>query len=613
MAAFTIPSIFTAVDRVTMVTRTIGSSIHTMASRAEADIYRADRSLRRMGNSAENLFNKLNPLRGLSFLGITAGIGGLTLVVKKFIGEAMKIENAVASFTPLTGSAENATRLVKDLNKAAADTPFQFDALASATNMMLGFGVATQANVIDKLKMLGDVAQGNPDKLNGITLAFSQIGAAGKANMQDVNQLINNGVPILGELSKMWGVNVGEARKMVEQGKGTATEIEKAFRRMTGEGGMFYKGMEIATKTLTGQLSTLADNVNLAFGEIGAAAMPILKDFTAKAIQVADGVRQWVSANQDLIKQKVYEWADKFRSVLVFLINNFDTITTAVGFYIKALLLLKAVSIISRVFTLLNAAALIVYKTGLFLFNKEARLATIAQWKLNAAFLANPVTWITLAIIALIVAIGYVIAKTEGWGEQWDAVMTWMKTVFRAFKLYIMLQWQVLALAFHAFVDGVVLAWKWMQNKLGLLSDEQFAKDKARIAEETRLRVQGIRNTTAELAKAAAQAAAGPEWKLRWKTEQDKKGGMMGMFGGLQDQLNGANADMDALNGSSDNPVRPLNPKAAQAKAIQTLNVFGQQKSNTEITIKDETGKAQVTKNPSKIPIKITPSLNGQF
>jgi len=181
----------------------------------------------------------------------------------RFIKDAvLETENAVASFIPkFGGDMQRAKAFVAELNKVAAETPFEFIDMAKAADMMMGFGVATEKDVIPQMKMLGDLAGGNAERLNSIALAYSQSMAAGKLNMQDVNQLINAGVPILGELAKMYGVNVGQIRKMIEQGQIMSKDTQKAFRNMTSAGGMFFNGMKIASETTAGKLSTLRDSL----------------------------------------------------------------------------------------------------------------------------------------------------------------------------------------------------------------------------------------------------------------------------------------------------------------------------------------------------------------
>jgi len=179
---------------------------------------------------------------------IRTGLSFLWRGFKNVVEAASNTENSLAQFTTMLGGSETAARgLVNQLQVLGARTPFQFQDLADAAQTMIGFGAATETNVTERLRMLGDVAQGNSEKLKSIVLAFSQIQASGKASMQDVNQLTNAGVPILKELARMWGFTgdtaVGKAREMVSSGRATSAEITRAFQNMTAQGGMFYQSM----------------------------------------------------------------------------------------------------------------------------------------------------------------------------------------------------------------------------------------------------------------------------------------------------------------------------------------------------------------------------------
>ncbi len=47
---------------------------------------------------------------------------------------------------------------------------------------------------------------------------------------------------------------------------------------------------------------------------------------------------------------------------------------------------------------------------------------TVAIWAMNTALWANPITWVVAAIIALSLAIAWVITYTEGWGKSFSAL-----------------------------------------------------------------------------------------------------------------------------------------------------------------------------------------------
>jgi len=56
-------------------------------------------------------------------------------------------------------------------------------------------------------------------------------------------------------------------------------------------------------------------------------------------------------------------------------------------------------------------------------------IAAAAQWAMNSALLANPITWIIVGIVALVAALVYVATKTQFFQTIWRAVWGFMKTV----------------------------------------------------------------------------------------------------------------------------------------------------------------------------------------
>lgn len=59
-----------------------------------------------------------------------------------------------------------------------------------------------------------------------------------------------------------------ELKKRMSDGAVSADEIAEAFQIATAEGGQFYNGMEEASKTVSGMMSTLKDNANSLVGEV---------------------------------------------------------------------------------------------------------------------------------------------------------------------------------------------------------------------------------------------------------------------------------------------------------------------------------------------------------
>ncbi len=320
---YSIATKITAHDAASQVLRNVQASIDKMSKSAS-----------RASDVSSSMWSRMKAFAGGNLLasGIQASFSKITSGIRGVFEAAIDMENSVANFIPkFGGSAEKATDFVKKLNAEAAATPFQFEHLAKVSDMLMGFGVATDQTVIPAMRMLGDIAGGNADKFNSIALAYSQVMAAGKANMQDMNQLINAGVPILGELAKMYGVNVGQIRNMISSGRVSSEEIEKAFKRMTSAGGMFYKGMEIQSQTFSGKLSTLKDNIKLTAAAVGGPLLDAMKPFVDKIIEFAAKVRDFTEKNGPAIRNFANRVVTAFKNIIGIVSPVFDRIFSAIG------------------------------------------------------------------------------------------------------------------------------------------------------------------------------------------------------------------------------------------------------------------------------------------
>lgn len=132
-------------------------------------------------------FAKLGAKATVGAIGIAgAAITGLGAIGLKYNSD---MENYTTNFKVMLGSQEAALAKVEELKEFAAKTPFGMTELADATQTLLAFGVDTE-KVTPALKAIGDVALGDKEKFAGLSLAFGQIQAVGKATGEDVNQMI---------------------------------------------------------------------------------------------------------------------------------------------------------------------------------------------------------------------------------------------------------------------------------------------------------------------------------------------------------------------------------------------------------------------------------------
>ena len=231
----------------------------------ERAMTRAEKQLEKFGDTA----NKIGATMSVSLTAPIVAAGA------KAIKAAANFEKLQTQLNVLEGSAEKGAKSFQRLVKFSAKTPFQLDQLVKANNTLRGFGISTEV-AFQSLKAIGDIAAVSGGDMQGITVAFAQSAASGRLMAQDLNQLVNNGVPIIELLAKSLKVATNEIKDMASEGKITFPVLLKAFKDATSEGGQFNGGMETLSKTLNGVASTLQDNVNIAFAELG---KTIVEDF----------------------------------------------------------------------------------------------------------------------------------------------------------------------------------------------------------------------------------------------------------------------------------------------------------------------------------------------
>lgn len=217
-----------------------------------------------------------------SLSGLKKWIGGLALgaglvsLAKTGIEAAMTMEGLTAQFTVMTGSAEKAKGVISEIADFAAKTPFDKLGLSNAAKTLMAFGMEAD-KVVPTLKMLGDVAGSDQNRLNSLALVFGQIQSAGKLTGGDLLQLINQGFNPLNILSKISGKSMADLKDAMSEGRISADMVTLAFQEATSEGGLFFGNLEAQSQTLQGRISTLKDNFVTALQNMAEAFLPLMK------------------------------------------------------------------------------------------------------------------------------------------------------------------------------------------------------------------------------------------------------------------------------------------------------------------------------------------------
>ncbi len=262
----------------------------------------ADRSATKLSSGLKKgLGQAFRSLPGAEFItnpivAITAGIG----VVSKM---GMEAEKTATAFNVLVGSEEKAAKMLGEINKYADTTLWDRSTTQNATKTMLGFGVSVET-VVDDLKMLGDVAGGDKNKLQQLALVFGQISSAGKLQGQDLLQLINAGYNPLMDMAELTGKSVAQLKDDMSKGLVTFDMVRAAFQRATGEGGKFANMTEKIAETSFGAFEQLKGKLVSVLLELYNVIQPFIipvLNALGKGLDYISKVATWASQHLETI------------------------------------------------------------------------------------------------------------------------------------------------------------------------------------------------------------------------------------------------------------------------------------------------------------------------
>lgn len=274
-------------------------------------------------------------------------------------GEFQSMQTAIETMV----GKDMAGQLIPQIKELAKISPLTMSDMIGAEKMMLGFNIQAE-DTIKYLKAISDISMGESSKFNSLTLAFSQMSAAGKLMGQDLNQMINAGFNPLQIISEKTGKSIATLKDEMSKGAVSAEMVQQAFIDATSAGGKFYNMSENASKTINGQLSMMQDALDSVFNELG----------TKSESVIMDGIQMTTSLIQN------YETVGR---ILAGLVVTYGTYRTAV------MLVTAAESKHTLVEIGLTNARL---------------LARKAQLALNAAMLTNPYVLLATAVVGLGVA-----------------------------------------------------------------------------------------------------------------------------------------------------------------------------------------------------------------
>lgn len=297
-------------------------------------------------------------------------VNGIQDFVSRLYSVRGEFQQLEISFRTMLGSGEQANELINQLAQTAASTPFDLQGIASSAKNMLAYGFAAD-QVNETIVRLGNVAAGLSQPLGDIVYLYGTLKASGRVTNIDIRQFANRGIPIYEELAKVLGKSVSEINNLVSAGKVGFPDIEQAFQNMTNKGGKFYNLMEEQSKSLTGQISNLQDNIDMMFNELGKSSEGML----------SSGIK-----------------------AVSYLVENYEKVGKVIAGLIATYGVYRAAVITNIALTRGWAVATKVDAIAKGIQTLATNATTLATKRLTAALLANPYGAIAVALTAVISA-----------------------------------------------------------------------------------------------------------------------------------------------------------------------------------------------------------------
>jgi tape measure domain-containing protein len=377
--------------------------IDNLGKESDGSAKQVDDLSKKMGDAdgaSKNLNDGFTVLKGtmanLASQAISKVVDGFKNLVNGAVDYQKSMEYYTTSFTVMTGSADKASETVKKLADIGATTPFDMPQLADATSLLMNFGFNAD-DAVGSMMMLGDISQGNADKLNSITRAYGKMSSAQKVSLEDINMMIDAGFNPLQEISEHTGESMQSLYDRISHGKMSVDEITESMKRSTSEGGKYFKSMDAQSQTLDGRLSTLSDTINSKLGE---ALQPILQKAADEWIpNITNAID---NMDIDSVVSVIDDIISGVGDLFGFIMDNGDTIISLVAGIGTAMLTWKVASMINGVVVAVKA------------FQVANEGASVAQALLNSVMNANPIMLVATLLAGLIATIVTLWNTNEG-------------------------------------------------------------------------------------------------------------------------------------------------------------------------------------------------------
>ncbi|MGI6030856.1 MAG: tape measure protein [Eubacteriales bacterium] len=368
----------------------------------EENIRQADEQQRKFNQSVRNCGSEADILKS-KFMGV-AGVLGVAFSGKKILELADTMTQTTARLNlmndGLQTTEELQNKIMDSANRSRAAYQTTADAVAKM-GIMAGDAFKSNDEIIaftEQINKQFTIAGTSAAGIDAAMLQLTQAMASGVLRGEELNSIFEQAPTIIQSIADYLDVPIGNIRAMAQEGLITADVVKNAMFATADETNRKFESMPYTFSQVWTQLQNV-----------------LLQAFNP-LIQIIGSGAQWIADN----------W------------STLEPIFWGVG---------AAVGVVAAAFAIWKMVTL---------------AQTIAQWALNSALLASPITWIVLAIAAVVGAIVIWINKIGGVKVAWltvcNAILTawdWVKIGFFTGVYWVIGLWEQMQLAFKTVATNI--------------------------------------------------------------------------------------------------------------------------------------------------------------
>ena len=292
-----------------------GKKFDDMANRVKDSATKVNTACGKASKALDSVNKSMSALGAVqlgSLIGTIAGsIVNLGISSVKAAAQMRQYEIA---FQTMLKSADAGTQMLRDLQKFAAETPFDVPGVVKAGQQLMAFGFQAK-DIIPMLTSLGDAASGlgmGTEGVGRLAYALGQMQTSGKLNAQDMMQLTSAGISAWDMLAQAAGKTVAEMKDLCSKG---AIDSKAAVQTIVAGMNEQFGGMMAKTSDevagLLANIEETAGNTSVTIGQYMTKAFNIkgiLKDVSDKLGEFQKKMQEATDAGKsftDVIKECV--------------------------------------------------------------------------------------------------------------------------------------------------------------------------------------------------------------------------------------------------------------------------------------------------------------------